>query len=54
MKKKCHVPDQPKQDLKRAFRSFYSNLSEAKSDSQEIKNVCKLAKRCYEKFWKGH
>lgn len=53
-KRKCDVPDQPKQGLKRAFRSFYSNLSEAKSDSQEIKNACKLAKRCYKKFSKGH
>ena len=37
----------------RAVRSFYSNLSEAKSDSQEIKNTCKLAKSCYEKLEKG-
>ena len=30
-KRKCHVPDQPKQGyLTRAVRSFYSNLSEPK------------------------
>ena len=53
-KRKCHVPDQPKQDyLTRAVRSFYSNLREAKSDSQELKNACKLAKRCYKKSENG-
>ena len=53
-KRKCHVTDQPKQGyLTRAVRSFYSNLSGAKSDSQEIKNACKLAKRCYEKLKRG-
>ena len=39
--------------LTRAARGFYSNFSEAKSDSQEIKNACKLAERCYEKLEKG-
>ena len=39
--------------MTRAVRSFCSNLSEVKSDSQEIKNACKLAKRCYEKLEKG-
>ena len=53
-KRKCHVPGQPKQGyLTRAIRSFCSNLSEAKSGSQEIKNACKLAKRRYEKLEKG-
>ena len=40
--------------LTRAVPSFYSNLNEAKSDSQEIKNACKLPKRCYEKLEKGN
>ena len=45
-KRKCHVPDQPKQGyLTRAVRSFYFDL--------EIKYACKLAKRCYEKLEKG-
>ena len=39
--------------LTKAVRSFYSNLSNAKSDSQEIKKACKLAKRCYEKLERG-
>ena len=39
--------------MTRAVRSFYSNLSEVKSDSQEIKNASKLAKRCYKKLEKG-
>ena len=53
-KRKCHVPDQPKQGyLTRAVRSFYSNLSETKPDSPEIKNACILAKRCNEKLEKG-
>ena len=53
-KRKCHVPDQPKQGyLTRAAQRFYSNLSEAKSDIQEIKNAGKLAKWCYEKLEKG-
>lgn len=53
-KRKCNIPDQPKQCyLTRVVRSFYSNLSEAKSDSQEIKNTCKLAKWCYKKLQGG-
>ena len=39
--------------MTRAVQSFYSNLSEAKSDNQEIKNNSKLAKWCYEKLEKG-
>ena len=39
------------QPLPDSYRKWL--LSEAKSDSQEIKNACKLAKRCYEKLKKG-
>jgi len=53
-KRKRHVPDQPKHGyLTKAVWSFYSNLSNAKSDSQETKKACKLAKRCYEKLGRG-
>jgi len=53
-KRKRHVPDQPKHGyLTKAVRSFYSNLSNAKSDSRETKKACKLAKRCYEKLERG-
>ena len=53
-KRKRHVPDQPKQGyVTAAVRSFYSNLKNSKSDSQEMKNACKLAKRCYEKLEQG-
>jgi len=54
MLKKRHVPDQPTHGyLTKAVRSCYSNLSNAKSDSQEINKACKLAKRCYEKLERG-
>ena len=53
-KRKRHVPDQPKHGyLTKAVRSFYSNLRNAESDSQETKKACKLAKRCYEKLERG-
>ena len=53
-KRKLHVPDQPKHGyLTKAVRSFYLKLSNAKSDSQELKKACKLAKRCYEKLERG-
>ena len=32
---------------------FYSNLKDAFWDSQEMKNACKVAKRCYEKLENG-
>ena len=46
--------NQNKHYLTRSNRSFYSNLSETKSVSQEIKSACKLAKRCYDKFEKSN
>ena len=53
-KRKRHVSDQPKQGyVTAAVQSFYSDLKNSKSDSQEMKNVCKLAKRCYEKLEQG-
>ena len=54
-KRKRHVPDQPEQGyVTAAVHSFYSNLKNSKSDSQEMKNACKLAKRCYEKLEQGN
>ena len=48
---KCNVPDLPKQDyLSKAVRSFYSNLKEANSDSQDIKNARKFPNHCLEKL----
>ena len=35
------------------MRNFYPNLKEAKSDSQDMKNACKFAKRCLEKLENG-
>ena len=53
-KRKRHVQDTPKQGyLTKAVRSFYVNLKDALSDSQEMKNACKVAKRCYEKLENG-
>ena len=44
-KRKRHVPDQQKHGyFTKAVRSFYSNLSNAKSDSQEIKRLANLLK----------
>jgi len=53
-KRKRHVQDTPKQSyLAKAVRSFYVNLKDVLSNSQEMKNVCKVAKRCYEKLGNG-
>ena len=53
-KRKRHVHDLPKQEyLSKALQNFYSNLKEAKSDSQDMKNACKFAKRCLEKLENG-
>ena len=54
-KRKCHVQDLPKQGyLSKAVRNFYSILKEAKSDSQDMKNACKFAKRSSEKLENGN
>ena len=53
-KRKRHVQDTPKQSyLAKAVRRFYVNLKDVLSNSQEMKNVCKVAKRCYEKLGNG-
>ena len=45
-KRKRHVQDTPKQGyLAKAVRSFYVNLKDVLSNSQEMKNACKVAKR---------
>ena len=50
-KRKCHVQDLPKQGyLSKAVRNFYSDLKEAKFDSQNMKNACKFVKRCLERI----
>ena len=41
---------QNKEYLTKAVQEFYSNMEDVKSDSQEMKNTNKLAKRCYEKL----
>ena len=50
-KRKRHVPDQPK--LGYVTAAVSANLKNSKSDSQEMKNACKVAKRRYEKLEQG-
>lgn len=53
-KRKRHVQDVPKLGyITKAVRTFYSNLKDVKSDSPQIKNACKLAKRCLDKLKNG-
>ena len=53
-KRKRHVEDTPKQGyLAKAVRSFYINLKDVLSNSQEMRSACKVAKRCYEKLENG-
>ena len=41
-----HVQNTPRQGyLTKAVQSFYGNLKDDLSDSQEMKNTCKVAKR---------
>ena len=50
-KSKCNAQDTHQQGyLTKAVQSFYVNLKDALTDSQEMKNACKLAKRYYEKL----
>ena len=52
--RKRHAPNTPKQGyLTKAVREFYSNIKDVKSDIQEMKNVNKLLKHCYEKLEDG-
>ena len=47
-KGKRNVQDTPEQGyLTKAVQSFYVNLKDVLTDSQEMKNARKLAKRCY-------
>ena len=53
-KRKRHIQDTPKQGyLAKVARSFYVNLKDDLSNSQEEKNAFNVAKRCYEKLENG-
>ena len=53
-KRERHVKDAPKQGyLAKAVRSFYVNLKDVLSNSEEMKNACKVGKSCYGKLDNG-
>ena len=53
-KEKRLFQDTPKQGyLTKAVESFYVNMKDALSDSQDVKNASKVAKRCYAKLESG-
>ena len=53
-KRKHYIQESPKQGyIAKVVRSFYKNPKDVFPDSQEMKNACKVAKCCYEKWESG-